>query len=105
LQDEKIALTKESKDFIENQITKIKSKKNETRVSISPLNDDLNNKNEKVKDLKDRLEIARAELDEKKKVFEVQVTFLFSNNVVIRLRLSSKVSMVDWQNYKTRLNL
>lgn len=71
MQDEKVALTKESKDFIENQITKIRSKKNETRVSISPLNDDLNNKNEKVKDLKDRLEIARAELDEKKKVFEV----------------------------------
>lgn len=59
LKDQKLDLGKELKTFIENTISVIKSKKSQTRLSVAPLNEELDNKLKKYREVKSEFEQAR----------------------------------------------
>lgn len=61
---------KELKTFIENTISTIKSKKSQTRLSVAPLNEELDNKLKKYREIKSEFEQARQVLEQKKASFD-----------------------------------
>jgi len=70
LRDQKHDLGNSLKEFIQNTIANIKNKKSQTRITVAPLNEELDSKLKKYKDIKSHFENARTELEKKKSSFD-----------------------------------
>jgi hypothetical protein len=80
LRDEMGVLNNGLKAFIQETIAVIKNKKSQTRISIGPLQSELDEKIKKFKDVKVFYDEARANLEEKKRLVAVQVRAPFISN-------------------------
>lgn len=70
IKDQKFELGKSLKEFIQNTIANIKNKKSQTRITVAPLNEELDSKLKKYKDIKGHFENAKAELEKKKNSYD-----------------------------------
>ena len=74
LKDEKVKLNNSVKELIEHHVSQLQSKRTANKTSIAPLNEELVNKSMKRNEVKEKLEIARTCLEEKKLAYDAQVT-------------------------------